>query len=196
MKCLALLGTNLLLILALVSTWPVTLVTACECPMAEATPQGQFAQAEMVFSGKVIAGPDDPRTDGEGALLEVLTIWKGDVSQTTQVVTAPFCNLDAASYYRRGETYLIYGGHSVYGVTTAPFLSPLPCGRTGLLSGASADLAVLGKGRTPAGSARGTLPASGAGTNVGATWWLISAILCSGLGLALTASQKKHLPGP
>ncbi|MEA2576326.1 MAG: hypothetical protein QOH93_3624 [Chloroflexia bacterium] len=193
MKRLAFVGTGLLLMLTLMASWPAAPAAACECPDGARLPQDQFAKAEAVFTGKVIAGPGDPHTGGEGALLEVLTVWKGGSSKATQVVDAPFCNLDAKSYYQMGETYLIYGAHSVYGIATANFLSPLPCGRTGPLAQASADLAFLGKGLKVAESTGEPLPASGRADQGLVNSLFVLVTLCLGMGLTLVAWGKKRL---
>lgn len=195
MRLTKLLAISLLLTLALFGSLPAMPVAACECPERRATVQGSFTHAEVVFSGKVVAGPDDPRTGGKGALLEVLTLWKGDSSRTTWVVNAPFCNLDAESYYLKGETYLIYGGYSVFGEVMRDALQPTPCGRSGPLSweGARADMAVLDRLAGLSGSAGGSLPPSGRATDDLGIKWSLLAALCLGTGVALLARHKKQV---
>ena len=182
---------SLLLGLALVGSRPAAPVAACECPGRVPTIEGDFAQAEVVFSGRVIAGPGDPRTRGDSALLEVQTIWKGDPSKTTWVVNTPFCQGNAASYYSIGESYLIFGAHYASGESTSDILAPLPCGRTRPLARAAADLAVLGKGAPP-----GSLPTSGQATDDPRTMWSLLALLLVGTGLALAAGHTKQSKQP
>lgn len=188
MRHMALLALSLLLALTLFATSPAAPVAACECPDRVPTTEGDFAQAEVVFSGRVIAGPGDPRTSGDSALLEVQTIWKGDPSKTTWVVYTPFCQGNAASYYSIGDSYLIFGAHDVYGASTGDVLAPLPCGRTRPLAWAAADLAFLGKGAAP-----GSLPASGQATGDVGTAWSLLALLLVGTGLALAFRNEKQL---
>lgn len=195
MRLTKLLGISLLLTLTLFGSLPATPVAACECPDRLATVEGAFTHAEVVFSGKVVAGPDDPRTGGKGALLEVLTLWKGDASKTTWVVNAPFCNLDAASYYLIGETYLIYGGYTVFGEVMRDALQPTPCSRSGPLSWdrSRADMAVLDRLAALSGSSGGSLPASGAPSKDTLMLWSLLAILSLGTGLALVIQHKRHV---
>ncbi|HEX8598499.1 MAG TPA: hypothetical protein VF952_08290 [Chloroflexia bacterium] len=195
MRLTKLLAISLLSGLALFGSLPATPAAACECPEGEGTVQGAFTHAEVVFSGKVVAGPDDPRTGGKGALLEVLTLWKGDSSRTTWVVDAPFCMMDAASYYRVGESYLIYGGYSVFSEVTRAVLQPLPSGRSGPLSRerTRADMAVLDRLTRLSGSTEGSLPASGQATEDQGIKWSLLAALCLGTGLALVAKHKKQV---
>lgn len=181
MRRLILLVIGLLLGLALLGSLPVAPVEACECPDRVPSPEGDFAQAEVVFSGRVLAGPGDPRMQGDSALLEVQTIWKGDPSKITWVVSTPFCMGNAASYYHIGDTYLIYG------TDEGDTLAPVPCGRTRPLAWATADLAVLGKGAKP-----GSLPTSGQGTQDLSYGWFLLALLLLGTGLGLAARDKKQ----
>ena len=194
MKSLTLPAISLLLGLVLLGSLPVAPVAACECPGKARSPESHFAQAEVVFSGRVIAGPGDPRTQGDSALLEVQTIWKGNPSRTTWAVYAPYCNAPAAAYYHIGDTYLIYGTSKgevlelIYGTSKGDVIAPVPCSRTGPLAKATADLAVLGKG-----AKLGSLPTSGQSTQDLMLTWSLLAVLCLGTGLALVARHKKQV---
>jgi hypothetical protein len=131
---------------------------ACSCA-GPISPNGKLRASDVVFAGKVIAEskvgwwsswiklkwspPFIERTDAfyqSRTVFEVTTVWKGDISANTSVVSGPPCGYR----FRPGEEYIVYAGLFKEGLRTGA------CRGNDKLSRAGEDLAAFGAGKPPA----------------------------------------------
>jgi hypothetical protein len=128
-----------LLVLGLVALLP-DCASACSCPVPPRA-ERELDRSSAVFSGEVIDIEKGPRNSS--VTFRVSKVWKGK-HQETQTVSTASSSGACGYWFFEGREYLVYAWGKRMGVSG--------CGRTTLLSKASADLEALGDGETMGGS--------------------------------------------
>ncbi len=152
---------RLALIVSLVGCWyavPPTRIFACTCS-EPGSPSWARTTAAAVFLGEVVAVRPLERADGSwhtkdptAIEFEVQTIWKGNGYQI-RYLTTPRSHASCGYRFQEGAAYVVYSRNGV---------SVDICSRTRSVSQASLDLAVLGKGQSPAVGTIGPVPSMSA----------------------------------
>lgn len=125
-------------------------VSACSCA-APPSVQSELSRKTAIFSGKVkdVKQPGkigfvQSSADPVRVTFEVTTVWKGQVTSTTEVYTAMSSASCGFTGFAVNQSYLV----SAYG--TSDRLETGMCEMTKPLSAASQELAELGAGQAPA----------------------------------------------
>jgi hypothetical protein len=130
-----------LVVLGLVALLP-DCAYACSC-MVPRPVERELADSSAVFSGEVIDVEKRPQVST--VTFRVSKLWKGK-QQETRTVSTPSSDAACGYPFKEGREYLVYA----HGKEES--LKDNVCGRTKLLSEASADLRVLGDGETLGGT--------------------------------------------
>ena len=118
---------------------------ACSCAPLPA-PQEAKEKARAVFSGEVIK--IEPWYVGKKVTVKVDRVWKGEVTETTAVIT--YSDLACCGYsFKEKNSYLIYTHKSENAEHNGVSDGVNSCSRTKELSKASEDLKALGEGEAP-----------------------------------------------
>jgi hypothetical protein len=134
-----------LLVLGLVVLLP-DCASACSCYLKFGITEQERAERELDRATSVFAGEVVKLKKGVGTnkvSFRVAEVWKGPEQETLEVRT-PRYGMSCGYSFKEGREYLVYAEGKKMNVTY--------CGRTTLLSKASADLQVLGNGETLGGS--------------------------------------------
>jgi|GEM_PF-1368678 len=151
----------LLIAVAALVTFPSP-AHACDCPEPP-PPEEAIADADAVFAGEVV---ETRLVGGEHdgdlfARIAVEDVWKGEVTETVEVRTAPH-TATCGYHFSEGGRELVYAGVDDEGGFTTSL-----CSRTTPLDSAEEDLAALGEGDAPLAGERGVADAT--------TWpWIIA----------------------
>ena len=166
----------LLVIIVSMLTFDIEPASACSCAPPGSSVEG-LTIAAAVFTGKVVGfaepisgfGPISS-ADPIKVTFQVYTVWKGSVSQTTNISTARSGSSCGYTFEKGGE-YIVYA----HGLEND--LSVSLCSRTQPLANAEDDLAELGIGAAPlADSLEWTASFS---------YIRIAVLLCTGIGMIL-----------
>jgi hypothetical protein len=130
-----------LVVLGLVALLP-DCAYACSC-MVPRPVERELADSSAVFSGEVIDVEKRPQVST--VTFRVSKLWKGK-QQETRTVSTPSSDAACGYPFKERREYLVYA----HGKEES--LKDNVCGRTKLLSEASADLRVLGDGETLGGT--------------------------------------------
>lgn len=126
---------------------------ACSCTYP-ASPAFELASADAVFSGTVtsIAAPTVVQSgaDPEKVHFNVSKVWKGNISETVDVVTA-ISSASCGYAFETGNNYIVYAYKDSFTEHAYGELTTQLCTRTKLLSEAQEDLSELGPGQNPEG---------------------------------------------
>lgn len=126
-----------------------TAANACSC--VPTTPQQSLKNSKEVFAGKVIDIVDQSGSNPEASgylggfkvTFEVSKVWKGKLEKQ-QVVLTSGSSASCGYNFEKGKEYLVYANGQGTQLQTGL------CSGTTLLTNAQRDLAVLGRGKTPA----------------------------------------------
>ena len=125
-------------------------VFACSCipssdePLAEQVKKAKI-DADAVFTGKVLQITEHPEDGYISVKLEIMNLWKGNYSKEIMVSTG-LNDGNCRYYFKTGETYLVYA-YSTNMYSSPDILETTMCSRTRSLSGAKADIKILGKSK-------------------------------------------------
>jgi hypothetical protein len=157
-----------LVVLGLVALLP-DCASACSCAVPPGSEQEQarreLADSSAVFAGEVIDIEKGPQVSS--VTFEVSKVWKGR-QREIRTVSTPSYGAACGYPFKEGKEYLVYA----WGKKMEVYL----CGRTTLLSKASADLEVLGNGETMGGSGAVLSDTSGGFLPLGAMGMLGGAV--------------------
>ena len=128
-----------LVVLGLVALLP-DCASACSC-VPPPPPERELDRSSAVFSGEVIDIEKGPQVSN--VTFRVSKVWKGPERETLEVSTARE-GTSCDYHFSEGQEYLVYAWGRKMEVGS--------CGRTKLLSEASADLEALGNGEALGGN--------------------------------------------
>ncbi len=117
-------------------------VHACSC--AQLSPEQAFAQADLVFEGRIIEVLQDQGEMVDAAAFHVTQAWKG-VDQENVVVRGPSSSSMCGVGFAVGATFFVYATRAN---ADAPAETTM-CSRTRLADDAGEDRAAHGAGVTP-----------------------------------------------